>query len=280
MAGTVAAEGKTAAPAAYVNSGAVEPFRLYAIRYAWRDALRREHFYGDDPCGDEPMPMAYYVWLAVSGEHAVVVDAGFTAETAGRRGRTYLASPAVAMAALGVEPARVAHVVLTHLHYDHTGDVAAYPGATFVLQEREMAFWTGRYAARGGRHAVERPDIAFLVDANFDGRIRWVDGDAEVVPGVSVHLVGGHTAGMQVVRVLTADGFAVVASDASHFYANIDEDRPYAIVHSLPAMYGAFDTIRSLADDPRLVVAGHDPAVLDRYPPASPGLEGVAVRIA
>jgi glyoxylase-like metal-dependent hydrolase (beta-lactamase superfamily II) len=260
---------------------AVEPFRLYAIRYAYRQARRREHFYGDDPRGDDPMPIAYYVWLAVSAGSAVVVDAGFTAETALRRGRTYEGSPSGAMLALGVETDRVAHVVLTHLHYDHTGDVAAYRHARFVLQEREMAFWTGRDASRGaGPHLVERPDIGFLVDANLDGRIRWVDGEAEVVPGITVHLVGGHTAGMQIVRVLTAEGHAVLASDASHFYANIDEDRPYAIVHTLPAMHRAFDTIRSLADHPRLIVAGHDPLVMARYPPAAADLAGIAVRIA
>ena len=264
-----------------MTDGGTEPFRLYALRYAHRDALRREHFYGQDPCGDEPMPIAYYVWLAVSGQVAVVVDAGFTAETARRRGRTYVASPSATMAALGVAPSSVGHVVLTHLHYDHTGDVATFGHARYVVQEREMAFWTGRDASRGaGPHLVERPDIGYLVDANFDGRIRWVDGDAEVVPGITVHLVGGHTAGMQIVRVLTAEGHAVLASDASHFYANIDEDRPYAIVHTLPAMHRAFDTIRNLADDPRLIVAGHDPAVMERYPPAGEGLAGLAVRIA
>src|SRR5205823_13398007 len=114
----------------------------------------------------------------------------------------------------------------------------------------------------------------------FDGRVDWADGDADVVPGITVHHVGGHTPGMQIVRVATEAGFAVVASDASHFYANIDEDRPYAIVHHLPSMYAAFDTIKRLADDPSLIVAGHDPEVLRRYPAVSDDLAGRAVRVA
>jgi glyoxylase-like metal-dependent hydrolase (beta-lactamase superfamily II) len=144
-----------------------------------------------------------------------------------------------------------------------------------------MAFWTGRYASRGDNPTlVETGDLAFLAAGNRDGRVLWVDGDAEVVPGITVHLVGGHTAGMQIVRVHTGQGFAVLASDASHFYANLEEDRPYAIVHTLPEMHLAFDTIRRLAGRPSLIVAGHDPQVMTRYPPASADLAGLAVRIA
>jgi glyoxylase-like metal-dependent hydrolase (beta-lactamase superfamily II) len=107
-----------------------------------------------------------------------------------------------------------------------------------------------------------------------------LDGDAAVVPGLSVHLVGGHTAGMQVVRVRTARGYVVLASDASHFYENIEDDRPFAILHHLPGMYGAFDRIKELADGPGLVVAGHDLEVLDRYPAPSGALDGLVAVIA
>jgi glyoxylase-like metal-dependent hydrolase (beta-lactamase superfamily II) len=82
------------------------------------------------------------------------------------------------------------------------------------------------------------------------------------------------------VRVETAGGPLVLASDATHFYANLQEDRPFAIVHSLPGMYAAFDRVRALAggDDDR-IVPGHDPLVLARHPAAGPGLEGLAVEV-
>jgi glyoxylase-like metal-dependent hydrolase (beta-lactamase superfamily II) len=83
-----------------------------------------------------------------------------------------------------------------------------------------------------------------------------------------------------VVRVKTARGFVVLASDATHFYANIEEDRPYSIVSELAQMYGAFDVVRSLADSPAHVVPGHDPLVMQRYPAAKKGLDEVAARIA
>jgi glyoxylase-like metal-dependent hydrolase (beta-lactamase superfamily II) len=255
-------------------------YRVYAIRYAHRDARRQEHFYGavDDPSAS--MPISYFVWLVVGEAGSVVVDTGFSEETARRRGRTYVMAPAEGIRRLGVDPATVELVVLTHLHYDHAGCTRSFPRARYVVQDREMAFWTGRYASRIGLpHLVEPDDVSFLCTANFEGRIAWVDGDLELLPGLSVHRVSGHTAGMQVVRVVTAGGVVVLASDASHFYENYETNRPYAIVDSLPLMLAAFDRMRELADDRQVIVPGHDPAVLERFP-AVPDLDGHAVRIA
>jgi glyoxylase-like metal-dependent hydrolase (beta-lactamase superfamily II) len=245
-------------------------FRVYAIRYARREAVRGEHFYGYDPCGDQPMPMDYFLWAAVSTQQSVVVDAGFRPDVARRRGRTHLASPIEQLRDIGVAATEVPHVVVTHLHYDHTGYLDAFPAAQYVVQQSEMAFWTGRYAGRGEfARLCEPDDLAFLVRANAMGRVHQVDGDADVVPGVSVHHVGGHTPGLQVVRVRTASGPVVLASDASHYDANWEDDRPFSIVHTLPAMYDAFDRVRALAGDSGLIIPGHDPTVLARYPTAS-----------
>jgi glyoxylase-like metal-dependent hydrolase (beta-lactamase superfamily II) len=255
-------------------------FEVYALKYATRDAQSSEHFYGHD-IHDYPMPMDYFVWAVVADEYRIVVDAGFTAEVAARRGREHLRCPAESLQQLGIHCARVSCVILTHLHYDHVGNLEKFPAATFVVQDEEMAFWTGRYAGREHfRNIVEVQDIVHLVRENFNGRVRFVDGSKEVVPGITVHRVGGHAAGLQVVRVHTAKGNVVLASDASHFYANIEEDRPFSVITDLRQMYEAFDVVRALADSPDHIVPGHDPEVMKRYPPASPGLEGIAVRIA
>jgi glyoxylase-like metal-dependent hydrolase (beta-lactamase superfamily II) len=257
-------------------------WQVYAVRFAHRDAsVRGEHFYGHDPCALDRFPISYYVWLAVSGDEAVLFDAGFTPETAARRGnREYLRSPMDTIRSLGVDPDAIPHVVLSHLHYDHTGHLRDFPGARIVLQERELAFWTSRHAARGEHaHLAEPGDIAYLVEQNLNGRVRLVDGVHEVAPGVTAHRLGGHTPGLQVLRVATEAGHVVLAADGSHFYENIGRDRPYAVVNHLPSMYEAFDAMRALAGAEELIVPGHDPRVLDRFP-AVTGLEGIAARIA
>src|SRR5919112_4832918 len=255
-------------------------FEVYALKYATRDAQSSEHFYGHD-IHDYPMPMDYFVWAAVSDEHTVVVDAGFNAEVAARRGREHLRCPAEGLGELDIDRERVSCVILTHLHYDHVGNLEKFPAATFVLQEEEMAFWTGRYASREHfQSTVEVEDVIDLVRKNFEGRLHFVNGNEEILPGIEVHKAGGHSAGLQVVTVKTDRGYVVLASDATHFYANIEQDRPFSIVADLARMYGAFDLVRSLAGSQAHIIPGHDPLVMQRFPPAKKGLEGVAVRIA
>jgi glyoxylase-like metal-dependent hydrolase (beta-lactamase superfamily II) len=255
-------------------------FEVYAVRYATREARSGENFHGYDP-HDAPMPLDYFVWAAVSDEHTLVVDTGFTAEVAAKRGREHLRCPTEGLARLGIDSARVPYVVLTHLHYDHAGNLEKFPAATFVVQDEEMAFWTGRYAGREHfRDTVEVEDVVHLVRENFEGQLRFVDGSEEILPGLEVHKAGGHSAGLQAVRVNTARGNVVLASDAAHFYANVEQDRPFSILHDLARVYGAFDLVLSLAGSPDRVIPGHDPLVMERFPPAKKGLEGVAVRIA
>lgn len=240
-------------------------FTVHAVRFATRAGRRGQHFLGYDDRVDEPHPTGYYVWLAVSDRHAVVVDAGLDpGRTGGLTGLEFACAPHEGIAALGVDPTDVGHLVLSHLHYDHTGSAARFPAARRVVQRSEADYWTGPVAARIRREHWLRSeeDLAHVLDP--DG-LDLVDGEHEVLPGLTLHHVGGHTAGMQVVRVRTAAGWVVLASDATHFYENIDDDRPAPLLHSVPEVYGAWDRMKELAAEPGLIVPGHDPGVMDRF---------------
>lgn len=254
-----------------------EEFQVFAVRYASRAGRRGQHFLGYDEHWDEPHPTAYYVWLVVSPQRAVVVDAGLDPDRGiPLDGLEFHCSPADGVAALGVDPADVDLVVLSHLHYDHTGTVARFPRARRVVQRAEADYWTGPVATRIARERwlVSDDDLHEVLGA--PDRLDVVEGDRELAPGLSVHLVGGHTAGMQLTRVRTARGWVVLASDAAHFYENLEQDRLFPILHSTPAMYAGFDRARELADSPDLVVPGHDPAVFTRFPQVT-GMSAVRV---
>lgn len=246
-------------------------YRIYAVRYARRDVHSSEVFLGDHERA--PMAMDYFIWVVTDGRTTVVVDLGFTEAVGTARGRTFLRHPADGLAAIGVDPATVRHVIVTHFHYDHTGHHALFPNATFFVQEREMAFYTGPFAALPHFRAVVHPDdIAAFVRLNYDGRVQFVDGEHDVVPGVRVHHVGGHTAGMQIVTVETGRGRAVIASDAAHYYRSYQDGLPYPALHDVPGCHRAFAALRSLADSEDLIIPGHDPLVLERLTPVADGI--------
>jgi glyoxylase-like metal-dependent hydrolase (beta-lactamase superfamily II) len=254
-------------------------YEVYAIKYAHHARRRSENFLGGDP-HDAPMPLDYFVWLVRNEEREVVVDTGFSAAMAAKRGRQHLRCPSEGLARLGVAAERVTDVVITHLHYDHVGNFDLFPAAALHLQDLEMRYATGRHMAHDCfRGAYEVEDVVGMVRSVYAGRVRFHDGDAELFPGLSVHLIGGHTMGLQVVRVATRRGWVVLASDASHFYANFEAVRPFPIVWSVGDMVEGYARIRSLAESAAHIIPGHDPLVLERYPAPTPELAGVVARL-
>lgn len=258
-----------------------QTYEVYAIKYATREAKAHEHFYGNpDPHEDYSMPMDYYIWVAKSDQHTVVIDVGFNEEVAKRRNRTFLRCPIHTLEKIGIQAEQVPYVIITHMHYDHVGNLDKFPNSTYVLQETEMAFWTGKYASRKAyRHLIEVEDVLHLVKKNFQGKIHFVSGSKEIVPGITVYNAGGHSAGLQIVKIQTSTGNVILTSDVSHFYQNFEEDRPFAVIHDLAKMYHAFDLVRSVSDPLSIIVPGHDPKVMERFPAVSPELDGVIAKI-
>lgn len=254
---------------------------LYAIKYGTlAERMRRESFVKLDPHDDAPMPIDYYVWVAVSPEQTIVIDTGFDHDEAARRGRSLIRSVTEGLAMVGVEAARVSDVIVTHLHYDHIGGHAQFPAAKFHLQEKEMQFATGPHMCSHVMNASFTPDhVADMVRNVFAGRVSFSDGTTEIAPGITTHLVGGHSMGLQFVRVLTKRGWVVVASDATHFYENMERRMPFPVIYNLADMVRAFDTLESQAETRQHIVPGHDPQVLERYPAPDERLTGIVARL-
>lgn len=256
------------------------PYEVYAVRYAHNPLATRAHnFIGGDP-HDGPMPLDYFVWAIKGPDRSFILDTGFDAAMGEKRGRQFLRSPSVGLKAVGVEPHEVRDVILSHMHYDHCGNYDLFPQARYHVQDTEMAYCTGRCMCHPGlRLPFEEEDVVAIMRKLFAGRVVFHDGAEELAPGLSVHLVGGHSKGLQVVRVWTRRGWMVLASDASHFYANMEEGRAFPIVHNHEATLEGYATMRRLASARDAIIPGHDPLVLARYPAVASGLEGIAVRL-
>ena len=257
-----------------------DPYRVHAVRYATLETPRAAAFLGGDPAGGT-VRLDYYVWSIEGNGRSFVVDSGFKAAVAARRGREWLRCPTAGLRALGIDATRVGDLIVSHLHYDHAGNLDLFPNVTLHLQEREMQFVTGRMMCnRHGSflHLIEEDDLHTLVRRLFAGRVDYLDGAAELAPGLEVHRVGGHTPGLQMVRVWTARGWLVLASDATHFYENIRDQRPFHAFVDLADMFDGWRRAHALADSPDHIIPGHDPLVMRQYP-APAGLEGIAVRL-
>ena len=177
-------------------------------------------------------------------------------------------------------PVPCADVVLTHMHYDHVGNFDRFPSARFHLQEREMAYATGKYMRypRIG-HSYHVEDVVGMVRLNFKGRVEMHAGEVEIAPGITLHPTPGHSDGLQCVRVHTRRGWLVLASDATHYYENMATNRPFTTAFHIGQMIDAYRTLERLAPSPRHIVPGHDPYVMQEYPAPKPALEGIAVRL-
>jgi glyoxylase-like metal-dependent hydrolase (beta-lactamase superfamily II) len=259
---------------------ALPEYEVIVLKYATREGRRSANFVGGDP-HDGPMPLDYYIWVVRNAEKLYLIDTGFAEDMAVKRHRQLLRTPMDALRLLGIAPEDIREIVITHLHNDHVGTFDAYPNARFHLQDAEMAFATGRHMCGSTLHskAYEPDHVTGMIRLVYGNRVVFHDGDADIGPGISVHRIGGHTDGMQAVRVHTARGWVVLASDASHFYEHFQNWRCFPLVFHLGAVMQGYARLRELASSPEHIIPGHDPAVMNLYPPLNAELKGIAARL-
>jgi glyoxylase-like metal-dependent hydrolase (beta-lactamase superfamily II) len=250
-----------------LESTPLPEYEVFAIRYAHMERRRRDNFIDGDP-HDAAMPMDFFVWLLRSRDRLILVDTGFNARTAAIRNRDLRCCPIEALSILGVAGSEIKDVVLTHLHFDHAGNLDRLPNARFHVQDSELEYVTGRCMCHEVlRRTYSVDDVVLLVRRLYEDRVVFHDGDRQLAPGVELLKIGGHTKGLQSVRVHTARGWIVLASDASHYYENKDSKRPFPIVFNTADMLAGFGRLAAAADSSEHIVPGHDPQVLVRYPP-------------
>ena len=257
-----------------------DTYEILALKYAELTTRKRfESFIAADE-HDGPHPIDYFVWVIRNADRTIVVDTGFDAAEGAKRGRKVDRAPAAALEQIGVAAGNVEQVVVTHLHYDHAGTLGAFPKARFHLQEAEMAYATGPCMCHNFlRYPFTVEHVCDMVRNVYSGRVVFHDGDAEIAPGVTVHKIGGHSRGLQCVRVATATGPVVLASDSSHYYENFEKGKVFPITIDIADVLDGYVRLQALAGSPRRVVPGHDPLVLKRYPALNSQTQGIVHRL-
>jgi glyoxylase-like metal-dependent hydrolase (beta-lactamase superfamily II) len=253
-------------------------YDIFAVHYGHHDRPAADNYIGGDTHDNEPLD--YYVWAIVGEKRTFVLDTGFDEAMGRKRKRTLVRPIAEGLKAAGVDPASVEDVILSHLHYDHSGNYNVFPRAKYHVQDAEMAYATGRCMCHAFlKTPFEEEDVVAMVRKLYAGRVKFHDGESQVAPGVTVHKIGGHSKGLQCVRVKTKRGYVVLASDCAHLYRHFETGRVFPTTYNPAEVVEGYETLRRLATSDAHVVPGHDPEVLKRYPAAKSGLEGWVVRL-
>jgi glyoxylase-like metal-dependent hydrolase (beta-lactamase superfamily II) len=242
-------------------------WQVHAVKYADRNARTRADSFIFDDNHDAPHAMDYFMWVLRCGTQTILVDTGYDGDEAASRDRPIRMDPVTALAPLGIKPDDIDTLIVTHRHYDHAGGLDLFPNATLHMQAAEMAFATGPCMCHDTLRMPYTADhICTAVKRLYSGKIIFYDGEGQIADGVTVHCIGGHSRGLQAVRVRTEAGWLVLASDAAHFWENLHMRKPFPIVVDLQDMLDGFNRLERLASHPNLIIPGHDPLVRDYFP--------------
>lgn len=256
-----------------------DQYEVLAVRYGHHERNSSENFIGGD-IHDVPMPLDYFVWVIRNEQRTIVVDTGFSEEGGLQRKRELIKPVADGLAAANVDVSSVKDVIITHMHYDHAGNNHLFPSARFHLQDTEMEFATGRCMCHAhANHPYDIDHVVELVRKVYKGDVAFHDGDEELYPGISVHHIGGHARGLQCVRVNTARGPVVLASDTSHHYRHMEEGLVFPTCDSVSDALEGYNKLRLLGGSVDNIVPGHDPEVMKKYPAYSDATKNWIARL-
>jgi glyoxylase-like metal-dependent hydrolase (beta-lactamase superfamily II) len=249
-----------------------DKYQVYAVRFATiKNFSAASLIAGGDR--DRRLDIAMTLWVLKGADGRVaLVDSGFHRERYFKQFTVadYI-SPAEAIAPLGLKPADVTDIFLSHMHWDHAGGLDLFPAARVWVQKAEYDYYTGdAWQARNTHGGIDQDDVLEIVKRNMAGKVTLLTGDDETsISGIAFGVGGKHTWASQFVVADTRSGKVVIASDNMYLYENLDEHK--AIAQTLDAVSNlrTQDRMRLLAATPRLLVPGHDTAVFSRFPAVS-----------
>jgi len=277
---------------AIVAQTAIPKYEVYAVQYAVLPHFPVSALVaGADR--ERRLDIAMMFWVLKGGGHTVLFDSGWY------RGRLLqqwkpqqFIKPSEAVGKLGIKPEEVTDIIVSHTHWDHAGGVDLFPKAQVWIQKDEYQYYTGeswqpdagtdvstpegRRAGNAKHGGIDPDDVIAFVKTNLDGRLNFVNGDdQQVLPGIRCYTGGKHTFQSQFCSVNTRSGTVVLASDNMYLYENLQKHLPIAQTLDANSNLRAQDRMKQLATKPELIIPGHDPAVMTKFPQVT----GAVVRI-
>jgi len=249
-------------------------YEIYAIRYATLPAFDvADLVAGADPA--RKLDIAMMIWLVRGNGHNILVDSGFYHDRFFKDWHVNdFIKPSDALKPLGVKPEEITDIIISHMHWDHSDGMDLFPNARVWIQKDELQYYAGEaWQTKQAHDGIDADDVLTLVKLDTLGRVGLVNGDAqEILPGITCYTGGRHTYASQYVGVSTKAGIVILASDNMYLYENLEKHVPIAATLDAASNLRAQDRMKQLAANPSLIIPGHDPAVMTKFPSVAPGI--------
>lgn len=213
-----------------------------------------------------PIDIPVLAWYIKGQGHRTLVDTGGHDPAQTDLQQPYRREPGQdpvsRLAALGVRPEDIDILILTHLHWDHASNIHLFPRARVIVQREEVRYAAAPLDPHRPPYQSVPPWLQSL------GRFEIIEGDKEIVEGLSVHLTPGHTPGIQGVKVRAASAVYFLAGDNIPLLENWNAKEKYGVPHwpngihvDLEVFSKSLRRIEGLGD---IILPGHDWSVLER----------------
>lgn len=233
--------------------------------------------YGAHNQGTTYLPFFYI--LIQNKDHNILFDIGYRNDAKdGQKdwsqlfGGTNIEAPAEVLNKVNLTPNDIDIVILSHLHFDHAGNIDRFPNAQFYVQKEELDGWVSSLPLPEKVRewvwlATDIDHIHDLMEVAVENRLTLIEEDNfEVAEGVKLHKAKGHTFGTQAVTVETKKGKYVLAQDVVYTYENAADYKPLGLgldnVEQLMSIHKVNELVGGNVD---FIIPGHDFAVFDKY---------------
>jgi len=251
-------------------------YEVYAIEYGGSDARIPASIVTIGGSNQDSVCFSYYVWF-LKGDNGrnILVDVGYERDNSvPLPAGMHFIRPDSALQEINIYPEDITDIVITHVHNDHIGGLHLFDSGTIWMQRLEYTYFAGDAWQEGAdNRGLNKNDVLKIVQANLDGRVKFIDGDnIEIIPGIRVFTGSTHTFESQHLLVDTKDQKVMLASDDSWFYYNLDHELSVSLVRDPEAYIEQLRKMKTLVNNPDLIIPGHDPEVMERFPSVANGV--------